>query len=922
MGLFSRVHTRALTYESLMATAPDVAALWKGRQSSTGVTITGDSILSYSAVWAAVNLISSDVGSLPLFHYKRAEGGGKTRQYGSRLFKMLRMRPNPEMGAMVFRKTLQVHLLLAQRAFAEIERNGMGQPIALWPIVPDRVRPARDGGGKLYYTVTNPAGGEVSIPAADMIHLVGASHDGVGSIPLVDKAKESIGLSLAMEKQGNTFFANGSTFGGVVEHPLTFSPDGRKNFLESIEGRHQGIDKAHRILLLEESAKWVPANGVAPQNAQFNETRTFQLDEVARWFQIPPHKLANLLRATFSNIEHLDLDYYKSCLRQWLTLWQEELWAKLIPSLEQNQETIEFLIDAILLGDITSRYAAYAVGRQWGWLSADDIRERENMNPLPGGQGKIYLVPQNMWPADRVDKMIDAQSAKPALPPAPDPTPEPEDDRFGPLLEAIRTIDQRIERAEATSTTWQARAEAAEAEARTLRNDKTANEATIAAAEATAVTLRAEAAQIALLKAELEGEKGTLATQLEDLRSQIAVRDAELAEAQTSRDEAVEQAARMAQEKATAEDVARAADEARDAAERAVVAATGALEALRTEVATAQDRVSAAVRDQALSDEARQALAAEVEQARARVVDAETVRNQRVVEADAARLEADELQAKVIELTAREAALLADVTAGTETIARLEAEMAQFRSTSAESLEAKSATIDALMVDALNAQAATAREAESSEALRVQLAATEAQRQANEARLQEALESFQRAITAFEQERAEAQARVSEAERMARDAETRVQLATEARAAETAGRARECRLLHSRIVREMRKALEREGDKARRHQQSPEKLRTGGACRVASGLRAVGRRSARDDPADGGFAYPRVTAADRIRARGRSGRSLDRDRTATASVGGGTSHGPRGSAARGGVGLCPALSTSRGFCRCPARRSM
>jgi HK97 family phage portal protein len=250
MGLLNRVHTRA-SLSDLASFSPELARALRGSTSSTGMAVNGDSVLTYSAVWAAVNLISSDVGSLPLFHYKRIEGGGKKRQYGSRLFKMLRYRPNPEMGAMTFRKALQVHLLLFGNAFAEVERNGAGHPIALWPIVPSRVAPKRNAIGGLEYEVSNPAGGSVLIPAADMIHLVGTSHDGVMGLSTVDKARESVGLSLAMEKQGNKFFANGSTFGGVVEHPLTFTPEGRANFLASLNAEHQGIERAHRLLLLE-----------------------------------------------------------------------------------------------------------------------------------------------------------------------------------------------------------------------------------------------------------------------------------------------------------------------------------------------------------------------------------------------------------------------------------------------------------------------------------------------------------------------------------------------------------------------------------------------------------------------------------------------------------------------------------------------
>src|SRR6185295_17286623 len=394
--------------------------------SSTGLSVTQQTALTYSAFFASVNAISTDVASYPLIHYKRASSGGKDRYTDSRLYRMVHDEPNPEMTSFTMRQMMTAHVLTWGNAYAEIERDQLDRPKYLWPITPDRVTVDRDRSGGVVYLVAAPSGGvPVPIPAADMLHLPGLGFNGTVGYSVVAMARESIGIGLATEQFGGTFFGNGATFGGVVSYPGARPTElSDKNYREALEGKHQGVQRAHKLLALYNGAKY-ERMGIPPNDAQFLETRLHQVEEMCRWFRMPPHKIQHLLRSTNNNIEHQGIEYYTDTTRPWCVRWEQECNRKLISAPERRIQFFEHMIEGALRGDLPSRYAAYAVGRQWGWLSADDVRDKENMNPLPGGIGKVYLLPLNMTPADRISEIIDKQVAPT---PAPAPPPAPNDD--------------------------------------------------------------------------------------------------------------------------------------------------------------------------------------------------------------------------------------------------------------------------------------------------------------------------------------------------------------------------------------------------------------------------------------------------------------------------------------------------------------
>ena len=407
-----------------------LAALFGGPPTSSGVTVNETTALNLSAVWAAVNIISGTIASLPLILYKRLPNGGKERFTEHPVYKLLHDEPNPETTDFDFRRTLLAHILLWGNGYAEIQRDDAGRAVALWPVTPDRVDPYRDGSRALRYRVTNGTQ-QVTLSADEMFHVHGLGWDGVKGYSVIAKARESLGLLSATEKFGSSFFGEGTRPTGALRHPAKLSKDAQDRLVASVEARHR------KLLVLEEGLEF-QTMGVPPDDAQFLETRQFQTAEVARWFGIPPHKLRDLTRSTNNNIEHQGIEWVTD-LMLWYIPWEKECNRKLIRPLERKQQFVEHLVEGLLRGDTASRYAAYAVARNWGWMSADDVRVRENLNPLPDGAGKIYLVPTNMAPADRLNEIIDKQvaSTPPVAPPAPVDDDEPEDDEDGRRLKAI-----------------------------------------------------------------------------------------------------------------------------------------------------------------------------------------------------------------------------------------------------------------------------------------------------------------------------------------------------------------------------------------------------------------------------------------------------------------------------------------------------
>jgi HK97 family phage portal protein len=367
---------------ALMATAPTEA----------GVGITEGSALSIAAVWQAVRIISETVASLPLILYRR-DGSGRNRASEHSLYFLLHDEPNPETPALVWRETILAHALTWGNGYAEIQRDFMGNPIALWIMTPDTIEPVRDEEDRLVYRQRRTDGGHTVIPARDVFHLRGLCWDGLKGYSVVKTARDSLGLTMATERFGARWFGSGSRPSGVLEHPGRLSDDARTRLRDDWERMHSGVGNSSRVAILEEGLKF-EALSVPPEDAQFLGTRQFQLGEVARWFNLPPSKLRDPQASSYSSLEQENLQFVGETLRPWLIRFEQEVACKLLRPDERRTHYAEFLVEGLLRADQSARYQAYAVGRNWGWLSVNEIRARENLDPIPGGDE--YLQPLNM----------------------------------------------------------------------------------------------------------------------------------------------------------------------------------------------------------------------------------------------------------------------------------------------------------------------------------------------------------------------------------------------------------------------------------------------------------------------------------------------------------------------------------------------
>jgi HK97 family phage portal protein len=421
----------------ITSNSPEFAKWWGTASVSSGVTVNEATALNYSAVWSAVQLISAQVGSLPLVLYRK-KNDDKQRYDAHPLYRIVHDRSNPEMSAFIFRETLQAHVLLWGNAYAEIERDNANRPVALWPITPERVTPFRERYwdatvgdhrfGPLQYRVANPGGGDTILNAPNVIHIPGLGYNGTTGYSVISHARESIGLGIATERFGGTFFGNGSTFGGALEHPGTLTEPARKNLSESLQRQHQGVDRAHKFVILEEGMKYQKF-GIPPNDAQFLETRTFQVGEIARWFNLPPHKLKELSRSTNNNIEQQNLEYYIDCIATWLERWEQELCEKLISPLERNTQEIEFVTEGLLRGDSASRGEFHSKQFSVAAITPNEIRRKENLNTVPGGDHSFVamnLIPLALavdyWQTAIDEKKANIKQMEAPPPPPPGPT--------------------------------------------------------------------------------------------------------------------------------------------------------------------------------------------------------------------------------------------------------------------------------------------------------------------------------------------------------------------------------------------------------------------------------------------------------------------------------------------------------------------
>lgn len=359
---------------------------------AAGIAVTERTAPTLSAVWCAVSLVANTIASFPLHLYRRTSDDSRERA-DHYLTDLLAGRPNPAMTWFTFFQTLQAHVLLWGRLAAEVERDQAGRVLALWPITPDRVVPEIDDAGRPYYWVD----GRVALEAEDVIWLPGLGFDGYSGYSPVRLARESLGIIAAAERYGANFFGGDGRPAGLLSVKGKLSPKAREQTREEWADMYGGGRKSGRIAVLSDGTTWQSIT-TPPDDAQFLETRKFGVVEIARWFNVPPHMLKDLDRATFSNIEEQGADFLTYSILPWLVLWTQELGYKLLTTRERRDHYFEHTFDNLLRAKVADRNQAYSVARQWGWMSVNDVRRRENL-PLLGPEGDVYMVPRNMQPA-------------------------------------------------------------------------------------------------------------------------------------------------------------------------------------------------------------------------------------------------------------------------------------------------------------------------------------------------------------------------------------------------------------------------------------------------------------------------------------------------------------------------------------------
>lgn len=369
--------------------------------STSGKTVNEFTAMQTTAVYACVRILAETLAALPLQMY-RYTSGGKERVYDHPLYHLLHDEPNPEMTSFIFRETLMSHLLIWGNAYAQIIRDRLGRVQGLYPLRPDKMTVCRDNQEKIFYLYTKTSDenpnirpyGQVALPKEEVLHIPGLGFDGLVGYSPIAMARNAVGMTMACEEYGASFFANGASPSGVLEHPGVLKDPAKVR--DSWNAVYRGTGNAHKVAVLEEGMKYQQI-GIPPEEAQFLETRKFQLDEIARLYRIPPHMIGDLEKSSFNNIEQQSMEFVKYTLDPWVIRWEQAMQKALFLPEEKKQYFLKFNVNGLMRGDYESRMTGYSIGRQNGWLSANDIREMEDMNPVPDEEGgNLYLVNGSM----------------------------------------------------------------------------------------------------------------------------------------------------------------------------------------------------------------------------------------------------------------------------------------------------------------------------------------------------------------------------------------------------------------------------------------------------------------------------------------------------------------------------------------------
>ncbi|OFE11389.1 phage portal protein [Pseudohongiella acticola] len=380
---------------------------WGSRQSSAGTMVNTETAMGLAALRGCVTLLAESVAQLPCELYVRDDKGGRERATDHPCYDMIHSQPNRKDTAFEYYEQAQGALGLEGNHIALIERDGAGYPTELIPIHPKKVVVLKGPDALPYYQF--PEMGNEILSMRQVHHVRAFSIDGYVGLSPIYTNPDTIGLSLATEQHAAAVFSRGATMSGVIERPREAAPISEQakvdNLLAKFAERHAGLRNLFSVALLQEGMQYKQLS-MDNEKAQLIESRKLGVVEICRLYKIPPHMIQELEKATFNNIEHLGLQFVIYTLLPWIKRIEGAMMRDLLLPGERKQHYIEFNVSGLLRGDLKSRYEAYAIARQWGWLSVNDIRRLENMPPVAGGDR--YLTPLNMTATGDVGATLNA----------------------------------------------------------------------------------------------------------------------------------------------------------------------------------------------------------------------------------------------------------------------------------------------------------------------------------------------------------------------------------------------------------------------------------------------------------------------------------------------------------------------------------
>jgi HK97 family phage portal protein len=407
-------------------------SLWNlyGSQSLSGEVVTEQTALTYSAVFNAISLISGTIGALPL-HLMQRKGEKKRIADDRKLYSVMHDQWNPYMTAMAGRECLMAHILSWGNGYAEKVRDGYGEIRELWPITPNRVTPKMEG-GELVYDIRMDREAPITLPRDKVLHVPGLGFDGFIGYSVIAMARKSIGLGMAMETFGSNFFGKGTNPSMVVSHPGQLKDP--VNLRKALQESYSGLGQSHRLMLLEEGMK-VEKYGIPPNDCQFLESRGFQIPEIARFFNLPPHKLKDLSKSSFNNIEQEQISFLTDSILPWLVRLESNFNMQLLTESDRDLSGrgrlyFKHSTEGLLRGDSASRSAFYSSMVNMGVFSINEVRELEDKDPIEGGDE--HFVPLNMVPLSMAKEQFKKKletSPTPTVAPNPNPSPDPMPDK-------------------------------------------------------------------------------------------------------------------------------------------------------------------------------------------------------------------------------------------------------------------------------------------------------------------------------------------------------------------------------------------------------------------------------------------------------------------------------------------------------------